>query len=198
MNKIIRFIQNYLIIGLPFVIACVIWETISPGIENGKDYSPLAKMIWTGLGLNILLWFSMLILLLIALVIVPSVRDKTIRRLANIKERDEREQYITGKASRTTYIATLSAMIFFLFFSLFSFDITTIPKDQNDGHRFRASLGLHFSLLNNSDAKQPITKTPEKVVFDTKRYSLSSSTILLILLVWQLFVFNRAAKREQL
>lgn len=158
MNKTIRFIQNYLIMGLPLVIACMLWETFSPSIENGNGYSQTAKWIWTGLSFNIMLWFTLLILFLVVLVFVQPVREKTLRRLANMKDRDEREQYITGKASRAAYISTLSLVIFFLFFSLFTFNITKLPPDQNAGHSLRAGIGIHFSLLNSDSKPQVINK----------------------------------------
>lgn len=120
MNKLIRFIQNYLIIALPFVIACMIWSTVSPEEQFLAEASTLTTMIWNALSINLMGWFAILVLFLTLSVIAPSIREKTLRRLANLKERDEREQYITGQASRAAYISTLSLTLFFLFFSIFS------------------------------------------------------------------------------
>ena len=130
MNKIIRFVQNYLIIGLPFVIICMGWSTFYPEDQFLAGYSTITKMIWTILSMNLLGWFVVLILFLTLSVALPSIREITITRLANLKERDEREQYITGKASRAAYISTLSLTLFFLFFSVFQLNIIRSPKPQ--------------------------------------------------------------------
>jgi len=196
MNRFIRYLQNYLMIGLPFVVICIVWGSLGANnMEKALNYSPFTKMIWSGFGYNIMLWFTLLIVYLFALVLIPSVREKTLRRLANMKERDEREQYITGKASRAAYISTLSILILFLFISLFSFNVIKTPADKA-GHHYRASIGMHYTMLNSSVAPSP-AKNAEEILFDTNQYTLSSSSILLILLAWQLFIFNRAARKEQ-
>src|SRR3990167_10072027 len=110
MNKVSRFIQNYLIFGFPFVLACMIWETIQPDIQFERSTSLITKALWEILSWNLMLWFGFLILFLIFVVIIPSIRERTLRRLANLQERDEREEYISGKASRVAYISTLSLM----------------------------------------------------------------------------------------
>lgn len=196
MNKIIRLMQNYLIVGLPFVIACMIWETIYPQIQFVTRASIVTSTLWLIFSLNLMLWFLVLIMFLIILVVVPSIREKTLRRLANLKERDEREQYITGKASRTAYIATLSLMLFFLFFSVFTVNISRIPKDTAiDGHHLSVGIGLHFNLLDQSDIKKDANAN---LLFDSRNISLSNSAIIFILIGWQLLVFNVSARKERL
>jgi hypothetical protein len=194
MNKVLRFMQAYLIIGLPFVMAIIVWQSIHPSIEGIKG-NALLTFLWQALGINIMAWFSVLILFLLVLLIAPSVREKTLRRLANLQERDEREEYITGKASRASYIASLSMLLFFLFVSLFSLRITTISPEQSiNGHRHQVSLRVGYSLLNRDKIEK---KTDENIMFDSENISLSSSSILLILLSWQLLTFNYTARKEK-
>lgn len=199
MNKIIRYIQTYLIIGFPFVITCMLWQILGgTQKEIVKDASLITRVLWDMLGWNIMLWFAMLIVFLFLLVAIPSAREKTLRRLANLKERDEREEYITGKASRAAYIATLSLMIFFLFFSMFSFNVYSIPQDQAiNGKRTAVGISFGYSLLNKPDVEN--TPTPkQEMLFSSKNVSLSTSSIIFILLSWQLLIFNLAARKEQM
>src|SRR5262245_19232233 len=109
MNKTMRILQNYLIYALPLVITCMIWSTFN---QKSKSNFFLVRGLWEILSWNLMAWFAILIVFLALLVIFPAVRERTLKRLANLKERDEREQYITGKASRSAYIATLSLLIF--------------------------------------------------------------------------------------
>ena len=200
MNKLIRFIQNYLIIALPFVIACMIWSTVSPEEQFLAEASALTKIVWEVLSINLMCWFAVLVLFLTLSVLAPSIREKTLRRLANLKERDEREQYITGQASRAAYISTLSLTLFFLFFSIFSLKISSLPNEQtSDGHQpTTVNISFHFSLLNRTEIENRNTvATPiaEKVLFDSENWSFSTPAILLILLCWQLLVFNVTARQ---
>lgn len=195
MNKIIRIIQNYLLIALPFVLICMAWETIYPDIQYGKNASALAKMCWDILGINLMLWFSMLAVFVICMVTVKSVREKTLMRLANLKERDEREEYITGKAARAAYISSLSLMILVLFFSMFTVRVSTITPVPPANHHLSVGIGLGFSLLNKTESQNISDKA--NVLFDSKEFSLSSPAIVLLLLGWQLLVFNYVARKEQ-
>lgn len=192
MSKIIRVIQNYLLLGFPFVVACMVWQTFQSPNETAVG---VKRILWNALGCNLMLWFIALILFLVILVVLPTTREKTLRRLANIKERDERELYITGRAARTTYIATLSVIILLLFLSIFSLRISKLPETQ-DTHQKKLSvnIGLHFGLLEESTTEKT---TKENVLFESKNIQLSQSAILLILLSCQLLIFNLTARKEQ-
>lgn len=193
-NRLIRLIQNYLIIGLPFVIICMVWSSLQTEPGNLQNASYITQKVWDALGFNIMLWFATLIVFLFILVVAPNVREKTLRRLANLQERDEREQYITGKAARTAYISTLSLMIFFLFFSIFSLRVFTTPKTATTKHQASVSIGLHFGVLDKTPVE---TRTEGKILFESNDIPLSKSAIILILLSWQLLSFNLAARKEQ-
>lgn len=199
MNKLIRFIQNYLIVSLPFVIACMVWSTLLPEERFLPEAPLILKILWTLLSINLMGWFAVLILFLTLLVVAPNIREKTLWRLANLKERDEREQAITGKASRVTYISTLSLTLFFLFFSICSFKVTSLPKGHEmDAHQSRrVNINFHFSFLNKAKEDIAVHKIPieEKVLFDSEKIILSTSAILLILLCWQLSAFNITARK---
>ena len=127
----------------------------------------------------------------------PEAREKTLKRLANLKERDEREQYITGKASRTAYISTLSLLVFFLFFSIFSLNIHRLPESEAiNGKTGTVAIGLQFNLLD--EPRVETNQATGQVLFESKDIPLSKTAILLILILWQLAAFNITARREHL
>jgi hypothetical protein len=93
MNRAIRLLQNYLVLALPPVLACIIWEATQPSIQFPQS-APLAeRWLWEALAWNLMLWFSALPLFLILLMAAPSAREKTLKRLANLKDEDEREHH---------------------------------------------------------------------------------------------------------
>jgi hypothetical protein len=169
-HKAIRFIQTYLVVSIPFVAAAMIWGTFQTQEQALASGALLNKVLWEVLSWNLMIWFAVLVLFLVVLVVQPSARENTLKRLANLKERDEREEWITGRASRAAYLASLSLLILALFFSVFSFDIS----------RSAVSIGLHFSF------------------FEATGIALSKAGLVLVLLVWQLLTFNLAARREHL
>ncbi|MBA2655035.1 MAG: hypothetical protein H0U71_08245 [Gammaproteobacteria bacterium] len=189
MSKLTRYIQSYLLFGFPFVVTAILWDPS----KIGNGFIGFTQKFLSG---HLVFWFSVLTLFLIMLVIVPNVREITLRRLANIKERDEREEHITGKASRVTYISTLSLLLLLFFYSIFSVNIKTLPENQTYHGKHRvASLNLGFSIFeekNKNDPKEGFT------LFDSKNMSLSTASILLILIAWQLIIFNYVARKEQI
>lgn len=195
MNKLIRFIYVYLMVGLPFVIACMIWSDMRSENEIMQQAGGFfIKTAYEILSWNLMIWFAVLIIFLVMLVAVPSVRDNTLRHLANLKERDEREEYITGKASRAAYISTLSLIIFFLFFSVFSLSIFFLPKDQL--HKKRITVAIHVDI-NLLEGSRPEIIPQGQILFTTQNIMPSSTSILIILLAWQLLIFNYTARNEQ-
>lgn len=173
------------------------WGTISPEKEILKDAPFLTKAIWELLSWNLMLWFAVLILFLVLLVALPEAREKTLKRLANLKERDEREQYITGKASRTAYISTLSLLVFLLFFSIFSLNIHRATENEAiNGKTGTVSIGIQFNLLDKPRVET--NQATGQVLFESKDIALSKTAILLILILWQLAAFNITARREHM
>ena len=190
--------QNYLFYGFIFVIALLIWSAWSAYFTPNEliaNSNIIIRILHELLSYNLMFWFSTLVLYMVFLVVIPSIREKTLRRLANLQERDEREEYITGKAARATYIATLSLTLFFLFFSLFSINLSKLNQTdpQKPGHS--VSIGINYSFFSNPIVKKSSSNQVTNI-FDTNQFSLSSSTIILMFLGWQLFVFNLAARRE--
>lgn len=196
MTKTIRWIQNYLLYTLPFVLICMAWGTFRPEKEILTDPTFFTKAAWELLSWNLMLWFAVLILFLILLVALPEARERTLKRLANLKERDEREQFITGKASRAAYISTLSLMILWLFLSIFSLNIYRVPENEAVNEKTgTVAIGLGFSLLDKPHVE---TNSENEVIFESKDIPLSKTAIILILVIWQLAVFNFTARKENL
>ena len=111
-----------------------------------------------------------------------------------MKERDEREEYVTGKAAKSAYISMLSLIILFLFLSMFSLQIFRLPPEQAiNGKTGTLSIGMNFNLLNEPKIETPSTN---KILFETKELPLSKTGILLVLLAWQIASFHLRARKE--
>ena len=192
MNKLCGNLKNYLVYGAIPVLALIVWSIF---LRHDIAQSNVAvRALHEILSYNLMIWFVALIGYMVSLIVIPNFRENTLRYLANLKERDEREEYITAKAARSAYIATLSLTLFFLFFSLFSFHYSTLTKvtPNQPGHSVTVSFG--YKIFAESQTTQPAVQGVSPV-FDSTSYALSGSTLLILLLVWQLLMFNLSARR---
>jgi hypothetical protein len=200
MNKIVRFLQNYLLIGAFFVAILLGWSLL---LIN-SNIQGFVKFIHEVLSWNFIIWFATLFIFLIMLVVFPVARENTLKRLANLKERDEREQYITGKAARASYIATLSLMIFLFFMSIFSLHIYHFSNandvsENGKGHHWEIGFNVGFSLFDKPEINNnPITHNTlsKSEIFNSEKITPSKSAMILILLLWQLLIFNITTRKE--
>ncbi|OFZ18652.1 MAG: hypothetical protein A2Z20_04785 [Bdellovibrionales bacterium RBG_16_40_8] len=193
MNKVNRWLQNYLVFSLPFVVACAAWGSIQSDREILVNGSFLTKATWEVLSWNLMIWFLCLITFLILMVFIPSTRDMVTRRIANIKERDEREIYITGQASRRVFTSTLSILIFLFFISIFTFNVSRIPPEEIFNNRAKSlSIGFNFKLTDDPKVEKDQTG---QVLVESKDIPLSKSAILLLLIVWQISMFGLSARK---
>ena len=196
MNKANRWLQNYLIYALPFVIVTMIWATFrelgdGPKLPNGGIL--VESAFWEFFSWNLIIWFSLLAVFICLIVFHTKTREQVIRRIANIKERDEREEYVTAKASRAAFMASLSLLLLLLFISIFNVNITKYPPTEAmNGKTGILTIGLHFSLLDEPKAK---TDSQGKVLFESKDIPLSKPAILLGLILWQLGSFRWSSRK---
>lgn len=103
--------------------------------------------------MNILALFMMIgvFYFLLALLLNPAFRGIFVSRLAGIRERDEREEYVTGRALRTTFLLTISMQIVVILLAFMQISITPTPDGH---HNLIMGMGLvtksHFDVLQRS------------------------------------------------
>ncbi|MBP8083756.1 MAG: hypothetical protein KBH06_04225 [Spirochaetes bacterium] len=190
MNKFNRIISKYLLFSFPAVIGIVIWGNLQSQAEIA-GFLP-AVILREFLSLNIILWFIMLTYFVIALVISSELRNAFIIKVLRIKERDERESYITANAARFTFFSTLAVMICLLFFSIIDVSLTKVPEEkQINGKKHEISLGFKCELFDQKS--QPDEKT-----VSIRSVPFSKETILMFLIVIHSASFFFHSKRNRI
>ncbi len=190
MKKTIRLIQSYLIFALPFVVAVSLWSSYG---SPASDASLLLRGLWEVASWNLILWFAVLILFLVFLVVYRPAREQTLRRIANLKERDEREEYLTGQAAKSSYVSTLSCLILLLFLSIFSVKLTRVPENMAiNGNRRTLMIKVDSELL---DRPRTEANAAYETLVDIRGIPLSKAGLLLIVLLWQLLSFNLSMRK---
>lgn len=194
MKTLYRILQYYLIIGLPIILIFIFSANTVPGKFIGHFINDINNEVSETFSVGFILWFVFLFVFLISLIISPSARTNTLKKLANLKDRDEREEYITGKASSSAYIATLSMMIFLLFLSVSRFWVEKLPVENTfENHRYVLKMDFHYDVNQRQHNNAPNTI----ILFDSRNIFPSPTSIILLLMGWQLLVFNIAARRNE-
>ncbi len=134
-------------------------------------------------------WFLSLIIFMLLLVTNKQTQDSTVRYLANIKERDEREELLVGSAAKKSFITTTAVLIFLLFASCFTF---TFGKNNNELKKRYIAIGFQF--LDSQKKSESLDS--DGVILQHKDIPLSKSTLLLIVLALHVGSFKFRLRRE--
>jgi len=186
-------IRKYLVYASPFVAVTIIWGMIQSDSEIRKTGGFFLKALWELMSWSLILWFLCLFILMLMLVFRKETQDSTIKYLAGLRERDEREEVIMGLAAKRDFTATTSFLIFLLFLSCFTLSIAKVPPDQVvDGKKSSISIGFHIT-----GAEPGVSPSPDgRVYYEHRDLPLSKSSIILVVLIWQIATFRYQARRE--
>lgn len=139
-------------------------------------------------------WMIVSIYLSIRLMSSGLFREKVLTKLTFIKERDEREVILTGKAAKTTMLTTIAILIFLFCLSCFQFSTYRVPPDS-DGKSMVLSLNLNLDLLK----EVPRTNSDEVInkedIISYTGLPISSSAVILGLIIWQIISYNYHMRR---
>lgn len=182
--KVNLWISKYLVFSIPFVIWIVTWAVNLT--SNGEKYVEPKTILWEVLSWNFILWFFLLVYSVISLVFWGKFREEILTSLTFSKERDERESFISGRASKATFYSTLAILILFFFLSGLHLHIYRKPKEEAiDGKRGTLTIGYSFNFVNSA-AKKDIevfdnAKNEKILVIDGLPFTQESLLLFLIL-----------------
>ncbi len=178
--------------GLPVLAGGALFNYI---FDTGLAASPL-KAVYNASGFSYALWMLLSIYLGVRLIVSGTFRDRVLARLTFMRERDEREALLTGRATRTTLMTSLAILIFLFCLSCFQVSFFKLPPEKAlDGKTRGFSLGLKLSLLKDFETKRNDTAIRQYDVFSYDGLPVSSSTIILLLIVWQIVSYNCTMRR---
>jgi hypothetical protein len=186
MNKIHSFILKYLVLSFPAVVILLVWGFIQ-GQQDVLNMNNIAiYVIREILSWHLMAWFVILICTLGTLLLSSKFRDAVFAKLARIRDRDERESHIIGRAGRFSFFSTLALLVFLLFFATLNISVSRIPPEKAvDGKRHSLSIGMSFNLW---EQKQGGEESGD-VIVSTGSRGLSKQIILLLLIGWHMGTF---------
>ncbi|MDU0459475.1 MAG: hypothetical protein RW306_12185 [Geobacteraceae bacterium] len=196
MNRADSFLMKVFLYGLPLIAIFGVFS-YSYHTEIIDHSTGIAQFLNKIAGLLYAIWMTLSIVLSIRLMASGSFRDQVLSRLTFIRERDEREVMLTGKATKTTFLTTLAILMFLFCLSCFQVSIYRVPPEKAvDGKTGFVTLGLTCNLLENS--RQAGAHKEEFLKQDIFTYSglpISSTAIILGLFIWQICSYNITMRR---
>ena len=178
--------------GLPVLAGAALFNHM---LDAGSAAGGL-KLVYNASGFLYAAWMLLSACLSIRLVLSGAFRDRVLARLTFMRERDEREALLTGRATKTTLMTSLAVLILLFCFSCFQVSFFKLPPEKAlDGKTRGFSLGLNLSLLNNSGEKGPDASLKQYNVFSYSGLPISSSAVILLLIAWQIVSYNCAIRR---
>lgn len=159
-----------------------------------SDITPIAPVYFCNLIFSVL-WTFATFLLTIAMFFFKGLRNDVLVKLTGIKERDEREIQIVGKGLKSTYLSTMTILLFLLILSLFNirFESKNADNAGPDQRRGTGSITMEFSIIDHNAL---IThKEGYDKYFELNDLPISSTTLIIVLILWQVFSYRYVTRR---
>ena len=193
MLKVNRFILRYLIYSLFFVILFIIWSYLG-GMGNTPEHL-LLLILYEVLNWNLVIWFLVLLYFPFALIFSSQFRELILTTLAHIKERDERESFITGQASRFAFLSTLALLVLFLVFSTVFIRYDRFPAGKSfNNHRNRISIDFNYKLFQLDAVKRTLE---DGTVSWSNSLPITRQGSILLLIIWQVLSYHYFARKKK-
>lgn len=181
--KLNLWISKYLVFSIPFVVWIISWAINLTA--DGQKYIEPKTFLWEILSWNFIIWFVLLVYFVMSLVFWGHFRERILTALTFSKERDERESFISGRASKATFYSTLAILILLFFLSGLHLHIYKKPLEEAiDGKRGTITIGYSFHFVNSAKKDLEVfdQKKGEKIlVIDGIPFTQESLLLFLIL-----------------
>lgn len=198
--KVNMFFSKYLLFALPVVIGTVIWAFSVPG--GGNKLTGVKSVLWEIFSWHFMIWFVLLVYIIISLIFFGDFREKILTLITFSKERDERESFISGRASKATFFSTLAALILLFFIAGLNVHIYKKPKEEAiNGKRGAISIGYKFEFINSAKKDSEVEKEDSKIenIFTMNGIPFTQESILLFLIMYHIagyHIFSRRRLKE--
>lgn len=193
MKKLSRYIQLCVLFAAPVAIALFTWASYQSDAQAAAMGGSL-NLLRQSMVFITIAWALLLFVLMLLLAFHPYTQESVIKRIAGMKERDEREEIITGLAARKSFVATTGFLIFLFFLSCATVSIARMPNGGVDGKK--ASLTFGFRMISSEPSQVPAAAGEGQIIYEHRDIPISKSGIILLILAWQLAAFRIKARRE--
>ncbi len=191
LQKLDKTLARVFIFGLP-LMALLAVGTSQVAQDASATRSPVVYTLNGLAGLLLGLWMVMAIYLSARLVFSPVTRGAILPRVVLMRERDEREAFLTGNATKINFLVTLAILVLLLCLNVFHVSLYQVPPEHSsNGHSKAITLGIDFSLLDSPQKNaQEQAKEGLGSLVTYSGLPVSKTAILVLLIIWQIASYN--------
>jgi len=147
-------------------------------------------------GLVLGLWMIVSVALSVRLVVSGVFRERVLVKLTMIKERDERETFLSGRAAKETLLISIAILMFLFCLSCFEVSLYRLPSDQAVDAKARViSLGVKFELVDHAISKNSNESLQQEDIIVYSGLPFSNSSVIMGLIIWQIIAYNYSIRR---
>ncbi len=180
--------------GIPAI--AVLAFSASQGDWTSADPAGWLHLLNRGFGIILALWMGLSLFLSLRMILSEPLRDAVLTRLTFIRERDEREALLTGRATKATFLMSLAILILLFGLSAIQVSVYRVPPERAiHGKTGMVTMGVGFCLLDQAERKISGTVVPRQDIFSYAGLPLSSSAVILILIAVQILFYNISVRR---
>ena len=122
MSRIDHFFLRYVTFSSPLVAFLFIWGAIGDPSKLSES-SGLKEFFYEGLFWQFMVWIVVSFYLMVKNIASKTFRKNFLQKLTRVKERDEREEKISGEAAKFTFFSSLAVLFLLLFLSIFTMGV---------------------------------------------------------------------------
>jgi len=193
MKRVDSMLLKVFLYGIPVIALIAGFSYLSGAVSHHAGFS---KLLNNFMGLVFALWMALSMYLCVRLVVSGPFRDQVIAKITFIRERDEREAILTGKAAKTAMLTSLAFLILLFCLSCFHVSVYRVPPENAvDGKTGFITLGFGFDLLKHGEQDRPEERIQRQDIFSYRGLPVSGTTVILMLIVWQIIAYNCSMRR---
>lgn len=193
-SRIHKTILNFIKYFAPVVVIALIMNWL--GLSSGKPELSVSYIFFEVVGWVTMIWCALIVYVFFLIAFNKEMKNKCVRTLAGIKENDERETYITGVASKKTFISITGILIMLVFLSSLQISVYQVPESEaKNGKRGTVAIGMGLKIID--DSKVTINGDENRTYFvNYKGLHLAKDGLLILVLALQVGSFYYFSKKE--
>jgi hypothetical protein len=194
MNLFKKIVIGFAFYTFPLILLLFICVIIREPNFDSLPYDTYSKLLlissvicvfWTltTLGLTISMFFS------------KALRNSVLARLSGMKERDEREVQIVGRALKSTYLSSMTILLCLLSISFIQVTFSKKSADNLSPGELPRSISFGYKYkLSDSDALI-IKKEGYDIYVQYNGVPLSTTSVILFLIIWQIVSYRYVSRK---
>lgn len=192
--KINSYISKFLLYSIPIILIVLVWASFQNQQQVLDMNNSIIYFVWNLISIYFLVWFFFLIYFLIVLVFSRQFRENILIKFSGIKERDERETYINGKACKSTFFSTIAILLLLLFLTVVNIQVIHLsPENAIDNKRRQISISLSLKFFN-FDSKQK--KDKNGTILSIHKLPLTTEATIILIILWQILSYHYFSRKN--